>query len=79
MGLYFDVPILQYLLIFQFLIIVVNFINILRAPFAPKKMQSQNIVRANLHKALSYKKRERKMLMKLTPGWSSIVTIKTRS
>ncbi len=34
--------------------------------FAQKKSQSQNVNRENLSKALSYEKRARKMLMKLT-------------
>ncbi len=48
----------------------VDFIIILRSIFCQyfctKKSQSQNINRENLCKALSYKKRERKMLLKLT-------------
>ncbi len=51
---------------------VVNFINILRAAFAPiflqQKLQRQAVTRVKLCKALSYKKGKRKMLMKLTPG-----------
>jgi len=39
---------------------VVNFINILRVAFAPiffsKKIQSQTVIRENLHKAFLYKK-----------------------
>jgi len=46
----------------------VNFINILRACFMNKSAYfCQNITREKLCKALSYKKRARKMLMKLTP------------
>jgi hypothetical protein len=49
-----------------------NFINILcqlfgQYPFA-KKLQSQNVTREKLHKALSYEKRRRKMLIKSTPS-----------
>jgi len=51
---------------------VVNFINILRAAFAPivfhqKNSQSKTVIRAKLHKALLHKKVACKMLMKLTP------------
>jgi hypothetical protein len=35
--------------------------------FAPKKLQSQNLTRENLLKALSNEKFASKMLMKLTP------------
>jgi len=58
---------------------VVNFINILRThisqerAFLPKSFcQSQNVNREKLREALSYKKRVRKMLMKLTPGVLSL-------
>jgi len=48
----------------------VNFINILRAAFAPnsfgKKLQSQTVTREKLPKTLSYRKGTHKMLMKLT-------------
>ncbi len=41
-----------------FSILGVNFINVLRATFAPiffaKKLQSQNVIREKLRKALSY-------------------------
>ncbi len=37
-----------------------------------KKLQSQTIIREGLCKDLSYKKDERKMLMKLTPGLNFI-------
>ncbi len=51
---------------------VVNFINILRAAFAPiflhQKIQSQTVTREKKHKTLLYKKVSHKMLMKLTPG-----------
>jgi len=43
---------------------VVNFHNTLRAAFAPIKLQSQNVSKEKLCKALSYKKGSRKMLMK---------------
>jgi hypothetical protein len=33
----------------------------------PQKMQSQTVNRENLHKTLSYKKADIKMLVKLTP------------
>jgi len=50
----------------------VNFINILRAAFAPiflrKKLQSQNITREKLLKILFLEKGAHKMLIKLTPG-----------
>jgi len=36
--------------------------------FAQKKLQSQNVTREKLHKALSYKKHACKMLMKLATG-----------
>jgi len=53
---------------------IVNFNNILCQTFAliflRQKLQSQNIIREMLGKALSYKKFERKMLMKSTPRWS---------
>jgi len=45
---------------------VVNFINILRAAFAPI-LQSQIVIREKLLKTLLYKKIKRKMLLKLTP------------
>jgi len=51
---------------------VVNFINILHALFCrylfANKLQSQNVTRKKLRKALSYTKCECKMLMKLTPA-----------
>jgi hypothetical protein len=48
---------------------VVNFINILRAHlFCTKVLFWQNLTGEKLCKALSYEKRARKMLMKLTPG-----------
>ncbi len=50
---------------------VLNFINILRAAFAPiffcQKLQNQTVSRENQLKALMYKKGLRKMLMKLAP------------
>ncbi len=52
-------------------ILIVNFINILRATFASiffcKKIQSQNVSREKLRKALTYKKFVCKMLITLTP------------
>jgi hypothetical protein len=49
--------------------IVVNFINILQASFAPiflrQKLQSQTVTREKLCKALLYEKVSSKMLMKL--------------
>jgi hypothetical protein len=40
----------------------------LRQYFRAKKIQSQNVTREKLRKALSYKKFAHKMLMKLTPA-----------
>jgi len=52
-----------------YLNIVVNFINILQAAFAPiflhQKLQSQTVTREKLCKALLYEKVSSKMLMKL--------------
>jgi len=49
----------------------VNFINILRAPFAlvflHQKLQSQIVTREKLRKALLYEKFAHKRLIKLTP------------
>ncbi len=57
---------------------VVNFINVLRAAFAPvffpfaKKFQIQTVTREKLSKNdFVYKKAARKMLAELTPGQSS--------
>jgi len=51
---------------------VVNFITfcrqLFRQYFFAKKLQNQTEIREKLCKALSYKKGESKMLMKLTPG-----------
>ncbi len=50
----------------------VNFINILRADFAPiffrQKLQCQTVIREKLRKTLFYQKFERKMFMILTSG-----------
>jgi hypothetical protein len=43
----------------------VNFVNVLRVPFSYESLFSSYVLALN---ELSYKKRTRKMLMKLTPG-----------
>ncbi len=51
---------------------VVNLTNILRAAFMLiffcQKLQSQTVIRGNVHKTLLYKKAACKMLMKVIPG-----------
>jgi len=43
-------------------------VQLLRQYSCAKKLQSKTVTREKLHKTLSYKKGESKMLMKLTPG-----------
>jgi len=46
---------------------LVNFINILQAAFAPKIIQSRNVIREKLRKSLSYEKSASNLLMKSIP------------
>jgi hypothetical protein len=51
----------------NFLVTGVNFISILCSNFAAIKLQSQNVTREKLLKALMYKKLKGKIKMKLIP------------
>ncbi len=44
------------------------YMQLLRQSSYAKKLQSQTVIREKLHKLCLYKKGERKMLMKITPG-----------
>jgi hypothetical protein len=54
----------------------VNIVNLLSATLSPiflrQKIAKLNIIREKLLNSFLYKKRLRKMLMKLTKGWSSL-------
>ncbi len=54
------------------------YLNLLHQYFCAKKVQSQNVTREKLRKALSYKKIVRKMLMKLTPVYLVLKLIDRR-